>query len=342
MSVTSPLDTLFLPLTRGDVPWGAKTLLIGADWHDALAEAPNPPDVWTSSKPAADRLAKKGLHTMVTLPKDTYDLVLVAVPKQVEEARFWLAMGLSCLSENGSLVAAAGNDANGSRLEKWLTEAGATNVQSDSKNKARVVWATHPNPTSIVQEWKAQGGVRALNMAPGVDFLTQPGLFSWDRLDPASRLLVDNFSPAITGYGADFGCGYGYLSYCALRNHPKISDMILIDADARALDCARQNLRDVQGDRPLEFLWQDATRLPSLSRPLDFILMNPPFHTGKGTDVDLGRGFIAAAAACLKKGGSLSLVANAYLPYEAVLEPLFKNVKLITQKDGFKVIRAVK
>jgi 16S rRNA (guanine1207-N2)-methyltransferase len=64
--------------------------------------------------------------------------------------------------------------------------------------------------------------------------------------------------------------------------------------------------------------WHDVTT--GLPGPFDAILMNPPFHTGQATDVDLGRAFLKVAFASLKRGGKLLLVANRQLPYEAVLE----------------------
>ena len=59
------------------------------------------------------------------------------------------------------------------------------------------------------------------------------------------------------------------------------------------------------------------------------IIMNPPFHTGQATDVDLGRAFLRVASASLKRGGKLMLVANRQLPYEAALEAsglIWRNV----------------
>ena len=87
-----------------------------------------------------------------------------------------------------------------------------------------------------------------------------------------------------------------------------------------ALDLARANLerlRDPSRAVAFGFHWHDvATGLPAR---YDFIVSNPPFHQGRADEPDLGRAFIAAAAAALKPGGRLWLVANRHLPYEAVL-----------------------
>ena len=52
--------------------------------------------------------------------------------------------------------------------------------------------------------------------------------------------------------------------------------------------------------------------------------------------------FIAAAAEALKPGGRLWLVANRHLPYEQTLNERFGDVRVAGERDGFKVIAAIK
>lgn len=340
MSSSAPLETLFLPFENESIRWDDNTLFIGADLHPSLGNC----DAWQVWKPACDRLNVKNVHLCEAFPKDKkYKHVLINVPKQVQEAQSWIAQGLSVLAENGTIILCAANDAGGNRLQKWLEEAGCVGIQSDSKNKSRVVWAGRPLELSgITTKWLAEGGVRVHNFGDGFSLFTQPGLFSWDRLDKASLILKDHLPPALAGYGADLGAGYGFLSHVILRDYPKVKSLILAEADSRALACAIANTKGVRDERPIIPLWHDVVKPFTPPEPLDFVVMNPPFHTGKKTDVDLGQSFIRTAAGLLKKGGNLSLVANNHLPYEAVCEALFKNVKIVVQKDGFKVIRAVK
>ena len=57
---------------------------------------------------------------------------------------------------------------------------------------------------------------------------------------------------------------------------------------------------------------------------------------------DIGRAFIAAAAAALVPGGRLWLVANRNLPYELELDANFGSVRIVTQQQGFKIVEAIK
>ena len=75
---------------------------------------------------------------------------------------------------------------------------------------------------------------------------------------------------------------------------------------------------------------------------LDFIVMNPPFHEGKKTNVEIGKAFISNAFEELKSGGILYMVANAHLPYEAVLSEKFSTIEKKFEGQGFKIFAAVK
>ena len=80
-----------------------------------------------------------------------------------------------------------------------------------------------------------------------------------------------------------------------------------------------------------------------LSRRYDVIVTNPPFHALPGdARPDIGRAFIAAAGEALKPDGVLWLVANRQLPYEEALGANFASVRVVAQRDGFKVVEAVK
>jgi len=161
-------------------------------------------------------------------------------------------------------------------------------------------------------------------------------VFSWDRIDRGSKLLTENL-PRLSGEGADFGAGIGYLSHHILQNAPSITKLHVLEADARALACARENL----GDFAI-FGWEDLTKPVASLGKLDFIVMNPPFHEGKKTQIPLGRDFVRTAAHHLKKGGKLWMVANAHLPYEDLVRAEFTDVHFTLQKDGFKLIGATR
>jgi len=73
------------------------------------------------------------------------------------------------------------------------------------------------------------------------------------------------------------------------------------------------------------------------------IISTPPFHTPSRADrPDIGQRFIAVAAQALRPGGRLYVVANRHLPYEYTLNESFGAVRVIAERDGFKLVEAVK
>ena len=108
----------------------------------------------------------------------------------------------------------------------------------------------------------------------------------------------------------------------------------LIEAEARALDCARLNVTDPRA----AFHWADVTVASKTA--FDAIVMNPPFHTGRAADPSLGIAFIRSAAAALTPQGRLWMVANRHLPYEETLSKCFRDVSQVAVDAGFKVFQA--
>ncbi|MFD3191844.1 class I SAM-dependent methyltransferase [Sedimentitalea sp. HM32M-2] len=168
-------------------------------------------------------------------------------------------------------------------------------------------------------------------------FVTAPGVFSADGIDPASRLLAETLPAALGRHVVDLGAGWGYLSAQLLQRATGLDRLDLVEADDIALDCARANVDDSRA----RFHWADATTWTPEARA-DAVVMNPPFHTGRAADPALGRAFIAAAARMLTPAGGLWLVANRHLPYESALSDLFAKVAETAGDGRFKVLHAIR
>jgi 16S rRNA (guanine1207-N2)-methyltransferase len=167
-------------------------------------------------------------------------------------------------------------------------------------------------------------------------YVTVPGVFSADGVDPGSALLADHLPEKLGARVADLGAGWGYLGHRALA-HPGVAELHVVEADIAALDCARRNLPDARA----QFHWADATRWTP-DAALDTVIMNPPFHTGRSPDPGLGRAFIRAAAKLLSPKGQLFLVANRHLPYESDLDRYFADAGEMHGDSRFKLLRAAR
>ncbi len=203
-------------------------------------------------------------------------------------------------------------------------------VGSYSKGHGKTIWFRASEAVSLIKPvtkaQKNKGG-----------YLTAPGVFSADDVDPASELLMQYIPADVGTKVADLGAGWGYLTARLLEQNEHIKALHLIEDNASALDCARSNIADDRAD----FQWADALSWTP-SKPLDTVVMNPPFHTSRSAEPKLGIDFIHAAARMLRSGGKLFMVANAHLPYEAALEQSFDRVELLGRTSRFKVFSATR
>jgi 16S rRNA (guanine1207-N2)-methyltransferase len=218
----------------------------------------------------------------------------------------------------------------GGRLAKELAELGCPSEESAKRHHRICVAAAQGDSAAL--EFAIHSGSPRFSESLGL--WTQPGVFSWDRIDPGSALLIRHL-PEFSGRGADFGCGIGVIAHKILSS-PRIKSLLMVDIDRRAIELCARNVDDLR----VAILWADVRALSV--GPFDFIVMNPPFHEAGKESKALGRSFIDAAAANLRPGGQCWLVANRHLPYEAALEQKFRSVAPIAAEGGYKIIEAIK
>lgn len=319
-----------LPRQRG--------LFLFAQPHAALAEWSQLTG-WQPWRHLADAWDATGLPR-VDAVDGRWPMVLILPGKSRNETLAAFAAAHDALEPGGLLLVAIENDIGAARFEKELANASG-NVKSIQRNKCRAFLATaNPNWNhETLSKWRILNQPNQLN---DTHFKTVPGIFSEARIDAGSAMLASHLPSSLHGHMADLGAGWGYLSDAVARKCPQIHNLDLYEADARALTMARKNLSDISHKTTITYHWHDVTRGVIASGKYDGIVMNPPFHDGKRTDVTLGEAFLATAANALRSGGVLWMVANRQLPYETSLAKLGMQPKIITQNAAFKVIHGIK
>ncbi|MBY0612617.1 MAG: class I SAM-dependent methyltransferase [Beijerinckiaceae bacterium] len=302
-----------------------------ARWKEALIAV-------QSFKPAFDRLQAAGFDALPAMPDDRdFDVALVRITKHKQETLGLLAQAYAALAPGGRLHVAGAKDEGIESIEKRLKSVLGP-VSSVSKYHARAV--TIEKQGGPMPDELAAWADAALPRAHVERFVTAPGMFSFDKVDKGSRLLVEHLPKDIKGRVADFGAGWGYLSSAMLGACPYMRRLDLYEAEAMALDCARHNVASNREDLEITFNWADVTAGGMPAKRYDFIVMNPPFHSDKAQQASLGQEFIKAAAKALKPGGRLIMVANLMLPYDRTIAAEFDLHRTLVQADGFKVIEA--
>jgi len=300
--------------TKPDGVYGAPPVELAAVPEGAIPFSPLEPGAQ-----ALEDCAEGGLKSLTML-----------APPGTLERRYTLALGLRALAPEGRLTVLAPKDKGGSRLRKELVRFGCM-VAEEPRRHYRICTVARPAELSGIEEAVAAGGMR---FNEDLGLWTQPGIFSWDRVDPGSALLLEHL-PAFSGRGADLGCGLGILARAILRS-PEVKALTLVDIDRRAVEAARRNVADPRA----KARWADVRASGAGETGLDFVVMNPPFHDGGAEDRALGQSFIRRAAEALRPGGACWLVANRHLPYEAVMKPLFRRIALKAETGLYKIYEA--
>ena len=276
-------------------------------------------------KPFHDAWAERGYQVSHTA-EGPYAAAIVCLPRAKAEARALIAQ--ACAVSDGPVIV-DGQKTDGA--DSVLKEMRKRVTVSDPVSKAhgKLFWI-EPAQADFFADWvqppsRTEGG-----------FWTAPGVFSADGVDLASALLVDALPDDLGKQVVDLGAGWGFLGAHVLTRD-KVEALHLVEAGFMALECAKRNVPDPR----CQFHWADATTWTTAQR-IDSVVMNPPFHTGRAAEPQIGQAFVAAAARILSGQGKLWMVANRHLPYEAELEKHFAHVQEIGGDARFKLFHAAR
>ena len=332
------LKTLFHPFEAGalSVPAeGERVLFLGAEPGFRL------PEGWAAEVHAVqgfrpDFRALEGMRLASVSPRakgEGYAAALVLAGRHRGRNELLVAEALERTAAGGRILVAGSKDDGVASLRKRL-ESLVGGEGSLPKYHGLAFWFRR------TQDGAAATALRAANPPMLVDgrFHTAPGMFSFDRVDAGSRLLMESMPAQFEGRIADFCAGWGYLAAEIVARSGGIAALDVYEADFEALEAARRNVRETSDVSP-RFFWHDLLAEP-VEEKYDVIVMNPPFHRARAAEPEVGAGMVRAAAKALRPGGRLLMVANRQLPYERVLAAAFSRHDEIAADGMFKVFSA--
>jgi 16S rRNA (guanine1207-N2)-methyltransferase len=330
------LRTLFHPFESGALaaPAAGRFLFLGAEPGFRLPEGFGAElSLVQGFRPHFTTLETAG-HKVTPTPEGVdFDGALVLAGRHRGQNEAWIAEAIERVAPGGLIIVAGSNDDGISslrkRLEKLLALEGSL-----PKYHGVAFWFRRPQDAAAVAS--------VLQPEPAlVDgrFATAPGMFSHDRIDAGSRLLVECLPESAKGTAGDFGAGWGYLSAMLAGRTKGLTAIDLYEADYESLEAAKANLANLPDAPQFGLFWRDLVG-EKVEKKYDLIVMNPPFHQGRAAEPGIGQAMIKAASGALKPGGQLLMVANRGLPYDHELKASFKDVRELRNEGGFRVFAA--
>jgi len=152
-------------------------------------------DAEQSFRPEYLRLKKAGWSVVPRIETGAYPLGQLLLTKHKEENFANIARAWSLLAEDGTLVCSGSNDDGAASLEKQVGRAFGLDGTL-SKFHCRVFWLTRGdrNPPDY---WRDLASLRRVGDG---SWLSQPGIFSWDRVDDGSALLATHLPTDLNGH----------------------------------------------------------------------------------------------------------------------------------------------
>ncbi|HLH84295.1 MAG TPA: methyltransferase [Trebonia sp.] len=167
-----------------------------------------------------------------------------------------------------------------------------------------------------------------------LELQTDSGVFSPGRLDPGTRLLLEEApAPPAGGDLLDLGCGYGPVA-CVLAKRSPAATVWAVDVNERALGlCARNAAAAGLGN--VRCVTPDA---PGIPRELAGIWSNPPVRIGKAPLHGLLRAWLARLA----PGAQASLVMGRNLGADSLRSWLRAegwSVTRLAARSGYRLLQ---
>lgn len=195
---------------------------------------------------------------------DGFDAALVLAGRHRGQNELRVADALERVVPGGLVVVAGGKDDGIASLRKRVDELVPLHGHMP-KYHGIAFWLRRP------VDMQAAATLRAANPALLIEerFHTAPGMFSFDRVDAGSKLLVDNLPGDLRGNAADFCAGWGYVAAEMAARSSGLSGLDLYEADFDALEVAKGNLANTVAQG---FFWTDLLAEP-VERRYDVIAM---------------------------------------------------------------------
>lgn len=164
-------------------------------------------------------------------------------------------------------------------------------------------------------------------------FTSDNGVFSKNRVDFGTNLLINSIPQIPNGLILDLGCGIGIIGLSLAKCNPQ-AFCHLVDINQRAINLAIKNSQ-INNIKNVKIYESDLYQ--NVEDTFDMIITNPPIRAGK----KIVHRIIEEGYSYLNSGGLLYVVIQKKQGASSLLikmEEIFRNASIINKKNGYYVI----
>ena len=169
-----------------------------------------------------------------------------------------------------------------------------------------------------------------------IEFTSDLGVFSKDKLDYGSRLLIETYiEKGKSGVTLlDVGCGYGFIGLSLAKIKGCITTMV--DVNKIAVHLTGMNIKNNKINNAKVF---ESNIYSEVKDKYDVIITNPPIRTGRETVLE----FLRGAKEHLNPNGEVWFVMrknHGALTVAKLLEDIY-SVEIVEKSKGFLIFRCI-
>lgn len=182
-------------------------------------------------------------------------------------------------------------------------------------------------------DWRSEHDIAVPGVGEPLRLAFYPGCFAHGRLDDGTRLLLEHLPAVKEGARVlDFACGTGVIA-AALRARTPDLRLTLLDADALALDAAKENVAGA------EFLLGDGMAAVDPAARYDLIVSNPPIHVGRQEDFSVLTALLEVGLKRLRPKGALVFVVQRTAGVGRLISAQKRKAEMPAETPAYQVWR---
>ena len=266
-----------------------------------------------------------------------FDAVVIYYPKTKLRFDYYLSMVSKLLNTDATIYVVGEKKGGVKSCEKQIKAYTPKANKLDAARHCQLysAWYNGEVCEKSMDDWfqVKSASIEIDSKSVNLDLYSLPGVFSASGVDDGTELLLKTIEP-VSGVGLDFGCGCGVISAALGRAFD--CELTAVDVDSLAVASSNKTFKENSIDAQA-ISSNGLSEIINKTNKFDFIVTNPPFHTGLKTDYGITEALLKQGKQLLNKRFDIWMVANSFLPYPELFMRYIKPAVIKNKNKRFNI-----